>query len=300
MKIVFFGTSDRSIPILESLKKSEFEVALCVTKNDVKVGRKQELKPTAVKTWCIDNRVQYVTIDSLEADSKLKTASLISGKNIELGVVADFSFMIPEEIFNLPKHKIVNIHFSSLPKYRGASPVQHAILNLDKEIGTSYQLIVKEMDKGALIAQTHYPLNGTETTDWLYNKLFDISAKELPAILKGYIEGKMVPTKQNETEASYTYSPSHPKSTMIYKEDAKIDWKKTPKEINAAIRAYNSWPVAWTTLGDFKNLKQEKNPKLKVKIYESELKNDELVLKTVRVEGKNKVSWKEFENNYLT
>ncbi|MBT6401789.1 methionyl-tRNA formyltransferase [candidate division WWE3 bacterium] len=299
MNIAFFGTSDRSIPLLEALKTSDFDLKLCITKNDVKVGRKQELKPTAVKTWAEENGVQCLTVDSLRGDTTGQTSSTLSEGNIELGVVADFSFIIPEEIFDLPKHKIVNIHFSLLPKYRGASPVQHAILNLDEKIGISYQLIVKGMDEGPIIHQTEYKLEGTETTNDLYPTLFNVSAKELPEILKKYVDGEAKPKEQPSEGVSYTYSPSHPKSTHIYKEDAKIDWEASPSLIDAMIRAFNPWPIAWTTLGEFGNLKEGKNPKLKVKIYSSEVVNDELVIKTIQVEGKNKVSWNEFKNGYL-
>lgn len=299
MNVAFFGTSDRSIPILDSIKDSEFNLSLCVTKEDRKVGRKQNLKPTAVKIWAEQNRVQYITIESLNPETTRQIVTTLAEEKIDLGVVADFSFMIPKDIFDLPKHKFVNIHFSLLPKYRGASPVQFAILNQEKETGISYQIIVEKMDEGAIIAQTRYPLKGTETTDSLYNTLFDLCAKELPNILKGYVNGKLKPWEQDHTQATYTYSPSHQKDTHIFKEDAKINWKKNPKGIDAMVRAFNPWPLAWTTLGEIEGLKEGKNPDLRVKIYKTKIAKEVLVIEKVQVEGKNMLGWKEFENGYL-
>jgi methionyl-tRNA formyltransferase len=299
MNVAFFGTSDRSIPILDSLKDSEFNLVLCVTKEDRRVGRKQELKPTAVKVWADQNRVQCVTTKALVPESTRQIETILVNEKVELGVVADFSFMIPEEIFNLPEHKFVNIHFSLLPKYRGASPVQWAILNQEEKTGISYQIIDKKMDKGPIIHQTEYHLDNSETTESLYNTLFELCAKELPSILKDYVTGIKEPWEQNHAEATYTYSPSHPKDTHIFKEDAKINLKKESKEVDARVRAFNPWPIAWTTLGKFEGLKEGKNAELRVKIYETRIESEKLVIEKLQVEGKNMLGWKEFENGYL-
>lgn len=302
MNIAFFGTSDRSIPILNSLKNSKHNLVLCVTKNDVKIGRNQTLKPTAVKTWAEENRVNYLTTDSLKTGTNEQIKTAISEQNIELGIVADFSFMIPEEIYELPKHKILNIHFSLLPKYRGASPVQFAILNQDKKTGISYQVIVREMDAGPLIYQSEYELDGTETTDSLYTVLFEIAAKELPIVIENYINDDYKVIHQEGSEISYTYSPSHPKNTHIFKEDAQIDWSGDSKSIDAMVRAFNPWPIAWSTLGeicDFFKVECNKSPDLRVKIYKSKIENGEFVIEEIQVEGKRKQSFKKFKNGYL-
>ena len=187
MNVVFFGTSDRSIPILEALKNSDFNLVLCVTKDDVKVGRKQTLKPTAVKQWAEQNRVQTVTIAKLNTQTTAQIVEAMKSTKIDIGVIADFSFIIPEEIFNFPVYKFVNIHFSLLPNYRGAAPVQFAILNQDKQTGISYMITTKGMDEGPIIFQIPYPLTGTETSGELYKTLFEIAARELSQVLDNYV-----------------------------------------------------------------------------------------------------------------
>lgn len=314
MNIAFFGTSDRSIPILEALKNSQFDLTLCVTKDDVRVGRKQELRETAVKQWARDNGVHFVTADEVNPQTTERIATALKKHDIKVGVVADFSFIIPEEIINTPEYKLVNIHFSLLPHYRGASPVQFAILNQDKFTGISYQIVVKELDAGPLLHQTKYKLNGNETAEEVNEKLFKIAANEIEKVLENYVSQKIVPKKQGHSKATYTYSNSHPNRTTIFKEDAKIDWSKSAEEIDAAARAYYPWPIAWTTLGEFKKFRKDKNPNLKIKIYKTALKKSvrsknnspkkptqatKLSIEKIQVEGKNIMTWEEFKNGYL-
>ena len=126
MNVAFFGTSDRSINILNSLNEN-FDLVLCVTKNDTVVGRKKEIRETQVKTWTKKNNTPYLTISSAKKE-KNNIIKTLKEHKVDIAVVADFSFIIPEEIINTPQYKMINIHFSLLPKYRGASPVQHAII----------------------------------------------------------------------------------------------------------------------------------------------------------------------------
>jgi len=302
MNIAFFGTSDRSAPILDALKNSNFDIVLCVTREDLPVGRKQELKPTGVKVWAEANRVQCLTIDSLRDETTVRIKNLISEKNVQLCLVVDFSFIIPEELLGIPEYKFVNVHFSLLPRYRGASPVQFAILNGDGKTGITYQLVSKEMDKGDVIFQSEYEVSGNETAGELNKVLFEKAAGEISEALEGYVGGELVPQKQNEAEAVYTYSPSHPKKTIVFKEDARIDWSKSPTEIDLVVRAFNPWPVAWTTLGEihkhYRAIKSDKKLDLKVKIFEMDVSGTNFKIEKLQVEGKPTTNWKEFENGY--
>lgn len=267
------------------------------------VGRKKELKPTAVKTWAQDNRVQTLTIGDMSPATTAQIQDEILSKNIELCVIADFSFMLPEEIITSPKYGFINIHFSLLPHYRGASPVQFTILNREKKTGITYQQMAKEMDAGKIISQSNYKLKGTETTQVLYDLLFEKAGTEISGVIDSYISNNKL-TEQDPTKITYTYSPTHPKSTRIFKEDAMIDWNKTPEEIDAMVRAFDPWPIAWTTLDEIseytgKPLSKGKDGTNTVKIFETKVSEDSLQIKTLQVAGKNKVSWKDFENGYL-
>ena len=299
MKIAFFGTSDRSIPILNALKDNS-ELVLCITKEDSKVGRHQTTKEAAVKTWAKNNNIPYFCVQKLDDEGVSKVVELLKTYACDIGVVADFSLILKQKIIDTPPFKLINIHFSLLPKYRGASPVQFAILNGDKKTGISFYLMNKNMDTGKILAQVEYTLTEDETSGALYKTLFDVAAKELPNVITKYVSGKTTPLPQNDAEATYTYSKTHPKNTFIYKEDAQIDWTKDIEYIKRAIRAYNPWPIAWSTLEKLNNSKFLREIGLKVRAGANKsLKIKFYALDSIQVEGSKILSWKDFENGYL-
>lgn len=314
MNIAFFGTSDKSTPILDSLRNlRDHSLALCITKPDALVGRKRQPKETGVKKWAKENNVNFIEVDNLKGDQLDIVIHSVEGLNIQLAVVADFSLFIPEKLISTFKYGMINVHFSLLPKLRGASPVQYAILNGDKKTGITFFLIEKSMDTGPILYQTEHELNGSETSGELNSTLFHIAAQNIEGVINRYLEGKTLPQSQNHEEASYCYSPSHPTSTFIYKEDAKINWKENPELIERKIRAFNPWPVAWTTLGELAKsntkdlegykLRPDKNPDLIVKIYTAVYivgsHDNALTPDVVQVEGSNKISCRDLVNGYF-
>ncbi len=306
LNIAFFGTSDRSNPILETLHKN-FNLALCVTKADTKVGRKQEIRETQVKTWTRTNQIPCITINNIKVDQETIINTLKQHK-IDLAIVADFSFLLPQAIIDTPKYKMINIHFSLLPKYRGASPVQFAILNGDKVTGVTYYLMAKGMDTGDIIFQFKHELTAKEISGELYNILFKKAAEKLPDVINNLISGKLSPTPQDNNQATYCWSKTNSKTTFILKDDAKIDWELSAAEIERLVRAYHPWPIAWTTLEDLENAGKTRlvnsftiknNVDKKVKIFATELVDGEkLQIIELQVEGKNKTDWKSFLNGY--
>lgn len=308
IKLVFFGTSDRSVPILEALKNS-FELVLCVTKEDVLVGRHQNPKEMEVKRWSKENGVKFVTIKESLKKEMQTIVEQIKLSEATLGIVADFGYIIPQEILDLFPQGLINIHFSLLPKYRGASPVQFALLNQDPQTGITYQLMEKSLDTGPIIGRVTYPLTGYETSGELYKTLFALSAERLSQIVINYLNGKSAVKAQDESQATYTYSPSHPAATYIFKEDARINWENSLYKIDAGIRAYNPWPVAWSTvgeletakdkLGDLTALKDKKLANKIVKIYQAKKVGPQLKVEKIQIEGGKILSWEEFKNGYL-
>jgi methionyl-tRNA formyltransferase len=307
LKIIFFGTSDRSTPILEALKIN-FDLILCITKKDTKVGRQQTVKETEVKKWSKLNNIEFLEISSLKNDDLEYTIKKIEDLKPDYGVVADFGFIIPKKIINLMNGQIINIHFSLLPKYRGASPIQHAILNGDKITGITYYMLDEKMDTGDIIVQNEYIIDTDKTSGELYDILFETAAEKLPSVIKKLHSNKIKPTPQDNTKATYTFSSSHPNSTHIFKEDAKINWDRNPEKIERSIRAFNPWPIAWTTLEDIQNsntltekilLRAHIDKNLKVKIFKSHLENGKIKIDELQIEGKNKIRWEEFSNGYL-
>ena len=307
IKIIFFSTSDRSLPILDAIVKN-FNLAFCITKKNSKIGRKQIEKETEVKRWCKQNNIDFLEISSLKGEDLEYLLKKIKEVNPNYGVVADFGFIIPQEIIDSIKGGIINIHFSLLPKYRGASPVQYAILNGDEKTGVTFYLLDKNMDTGDIIAQLEYKIDSKYTSDELYKIFFQLSAQKLPEIIKNYFEEKLKPIKQDENLATYTISKTNPKSTLIFKDDASIDWNDKPEKIERLIRAFNPWPIAWTYLKDLETskiisekieLKDHIDKNLKIKIFKAHLENGELKPDEVQVEGRNKMDWDSFKNGYL-
>lgn len=303
----FFGTSDKSRPILDSLYTNT-NLTLCVTKTDRIVGRKKEIKPTVVKEWAKEKNIELLEIDKMDSETRQNIISKLKEHKIDVGIVADFSYLIHQEIISTPLKGLINIHFSKLPKYRGASPVQHTILNGESVTAITFMLMSKGMDEGDILKQVDVKLTGNETSAQLYEIMFQIAGEVLPEVINDYINGKIQPKPQDHALATYCLSKTNPKSTLIDKEDAKIDWNKPHVQIERFIRAFNPWPVAWTTLQDIntanifagKTLKQNKDKSLKVKIYEATInENGSLSPTKLQVQGGNILNIKEFLNGYF-
>ena len=307
-KIAFFGTSDRSVPILDGLKKN-FELSLCVTKTDTKVGRHWESKECGVKRWASRNGVYYMEIPGFKETEVDRIIKEISDQKIELAVVCDFAFIIPYKLVEFLKEKFVNIHFSLLPKYRGASPVQFAILNNEKTTGITFHLVSKGMDDGNIIAQYEYNIPHNITSGELYDALFKFAAEKIPSTLKDFLEGNLKPVLQDVSKMSLSSFPSHSKTTLIYKEDARIDWLKSPEIIEREIRAFNPWPISWGRIGELEKntsllqnnlrLRPSMGTSTIMKIYSAELVNEKLKINEIQVEGRRKMNWEAFKNGYL-
>lgn len=309
MKIAFFGTSNRSEPILEILHKN-FDLKLCVTKTDRIVGRERKKSETKVKSWAKKHGIEIFEIYNMKSSETALLTELIN-YGIDMIIVADFGFIIGKEIIEKFKDNIINIHFSLLPKYRGANPVQAAILNGDTKTGITFTQVVYELDAGDIIAQFPVPLKGNETSGELYSMLFAIASQKITQVITDYQQKKITPMPQDPTKATYFFSKSHPKSTFIYKEDAKLNWQDSAEINERKVRAFNPWPVAWTTLGDLeKYLQLPLKPKIKknlnLKIYSAEISHsvarpeEVLIPKEICVEGRRKMDWKSFLNGYCS
>ncbi len=320
LNIAFFGTSDRTQPILESLK-TNFNLVLCVTKTDSKIGRKQEVKETQVKKWAKENNVHCVEIDSLKENNLATVIEALRDMQIQLAVIADFSILIPMQLISTPPNGMINIHFSLLPKYRGASPMQHAILNNEPETGITFQLIDAGMDTGAILYQQKIQLPPNTYAEELSKAMFQEAARLLPEVITSYIAKTLHPVVQEHTQATYCYSPTKPKSTLIFKEDSQIDWAKhSLADVNSMVHAYYPWPATYTTISalnnvpglyigstglatkpgeGFKKIKLKAKQDLRLKIYRTTLLSDILQIEEVQLEGKNKMDWKSFYNGYF-
>ena len=152
-------------------------------------------------------------------------------------------------------------------------------------------------------------MSGKETSGELYESLFEIASEKLAQVLEDFADKIIEPLPQQEESATYTFSPSHDKSTHIYKEDALIDWNKSADVIEREVRAYNPWPISWTYLKELEKarcldegkikLKPHVNGDLMLKIYSTDIDGNKLRIKQIQVEGKKQTNWNDFKNGYL-
>jgi methionyl-tRNA formyltransferase len=234
-KIVFFGTSNVALPILESLNRHH-QVLAVVTQPDAKVGRRQEIKESPVSV--LAKEMQLKILKPSRVKDNLEFYQQLQSLGAEIFIVVSYGKILPLEIINLPKYKTLNVHFSLLPEYRGASPIQSALLNGDSETGATIFILDKKIDNGPIIAQEKVAIDNDDNYISLSEKLSFLSAKLLITVLPSYINGSIGQTPQDELRASYT--------KIITKEDGRIDWQKSARKIYNQFRAFYPWPGIWT------------------------------------------------------
>ncbi len=236
MKIVFFGTSNVALPALEALN-TYHKVLAVITNPDAPVGKKQILQETPVSALAKELKLEILKPEKVKDNPVL----LEKLKNIEadIFVVVSYGKILPLEIINLPKFKTINVHFSLLPKYRGASPLQFALLNGEKTTGSTIFFLDEKMDRGEIISSENFPIDEDDTLITLSERAARISSKLLLNTLIDIESGNIKPVPQNENEATYT--------KILTKNDGRIDWNKTAEQIHNQFRALYPWPGIWTT-----------------------------------------------------
>ena len=236
MKIVFFGTSAVGLPILEALIK-EHEVVHIVTSPDAPVGRKQIMTASPIADFAASHNLPISK--PLKVKKNEEFISFLDTLQADIFVVVSYGKILPLELINLPRLRTVNIHFSLLPKYRGASPIQFTLLNGDTQTGTTIFVLDEQMDTGPILAQAMIPIEPDDTFTSLASKLATLSSGLLIDLLPKYNRGEITPQPQDNAAATYV--------TLITKTDGKIDWTKSATDIHNQFRAFVEWPGIWTT-----------------------------------------------------
>lgn len=254
IKTVFLGTGWESVETLKTLHEDpRFNVVATITTTDKPVGRKQIMTPSEVKKYSLDKGIPVI-----HTEKKLeKYMEVTKIYNPEIVVCKAFGEIIPKEFLDYPKYKCINIHFSLLPKYRGAVPIQKAILDGETKTGISIMLMSEGLDEGDILAQFEESILQDDTNQTLRERLVKRSALTLIDILISWINGDIQPKKQIG-EPSYCWQKD------ISKENAEIKWNTyTAEYIGRMIRAFIPWPVAWFTATNLDNKK--------VKIFKAEI-----------------------------
>ena len=293
-KIVFFGTPLFGQIVLQKLIDKGFDVVAVVTQPDRPVGRDQKLTPSPVKTIAKELRIKVFDpaskIELLAIDSRLLALKP------DLFVVASYGMIIPLEILEIPVKGALNVHPSLLPKYRGASPIQAAILDGELETGVTIILMDEQMDHGPIISQKKFVLDPAETTPTAMVGFAQFGGELLARTIPNYLSGKISTRPQDHTQATYT--------KLISKDDGKVNWQENNTQVERMVRAFNPWPGVWTTVGEMalqleRELKNQRRQNLRLKILQAHLDNGTLSLDSVQVEGKTPISFADFTKGYL-
>lgn len=236
MRIVFMGTPDYAVPSLQKLIDEHYEIAGVFTQPDKKVGRKQILTPSAVKELAERYELPVYQPQTLKDGSAYEILKSIAPDMI---IVAAYGKILPKSILDLPKYGCVNVHASLLPKYRGAAPIQRAVLNGDVETGISIMQMDEGIDTGDLLYIVKTKIGINETSAELFDRLSVLGAEALIHTVKNIENGSTAAYKQ-EGESSY--------ASMIDKSMSPIDWNRTAFEIHNQIRGLQTWPCAQTVI----------------------------------------------------
>ncbi|MCW9047493.1 MAG: methionyl-tRNA formyltransferase, partial [Gammaproteobacteria bacterium] len=237
LKIIFAGTPDFSVAPLKKLIESEHEVVAVYTQPDRPAGRGRKLTPGPVKVCALESGIDVYQPEKLK--DKIDQQPLID-LNADLMVVVAYGIILPEVILNAPKLGCINIHASLLPRWRGAAPIQRAILAGDAESGITIMQMDVGLDTGDMLLKTRCNIEPEDTGSSLHDRLSIMGADALMQALPGIINKTIKPEKQNDSLANYAHK--------LQKSEAVIDWSKSAKEIRLQVSAFNAWPVAQTPI----------------------------------------------------
>lgn len=231
MKLLFLGSPDFAVPSLKALFESKHTIVGVITQPDKPSGRGSHIQETPVKQFAIQHKIPVYTPESCKTDD---SKTLFKSLNFDLGIVVAYGNILPQSILDIPPKGFINAHGSLLPKYRGAAPIMAPILNGDSHSGISIQKMVKKVDAGDVIASRTIPLESTETTETLHDKLSILSAELLLEVCNLIENNQATYTPQNEAEATFV--------GKLNKEMGKINWTEPAVVIERKIRAFSPWP----------------------------------------------------------
>jgi methionyl-tRNA formyltransferase len=303
LRLVFMGTPDFAVGILDALQRSIHEITAVVTVADKAAGRGQKLKESAVKIYAQANNLRILQPEKLKDEHFL---AQLKELQVDLFVVVAFR-MLPEEVWKMPAFGTINLHASLLPNYRGAAPINWAIINGDKETGVTTFFIDEAIDSGKIIAQEKVKISNNTNAGELHNELMSVGAELTLKTVTAISQQTHTVIDQDKFDGKdFKIAPK------IFKEDCEISWQETVENVHNKIRGLSPYPAAWTKL---KNSK--KNEILLVKLFTSKpienngislrgklqehsdgilfpCKNGFICITELQVEGKRRMTYKEF------
>ena len=296
MNIIFMGTPDFAVGALEAILKAGHNVELVVTQPDKAQGRSKELKPPAVKVCALEHNLPVFQPERIK---KEEAVAVLKQYQADLYVVAAFGQILSKEILDLPKFGCINIHASLLPKYRGAAPIQWAVIDGEEKTGITIQQMTEGVDPGDILLQKEYTLSKDETGASLFDRLCDLGAEAVVEAMEKIENGTICPIPQKEEDATH--------AKMLSKAMGEIDFSKEAAVIERLVRGLNSWPSAYTFYkgktmkiwkADVHSLSSEQKPGTVIakdkESFTVACGKDALEILEIQLEGKRRMSVKDF------
>ncbi|MCK5129960.1 MAG: methionyl-tRNA formyltransferase [Clostridiales bacterium] len=238
MKVLFCGTPDFAIPSLNAILEADYDVVAVITQPDRKRGRGHKMTPCAVKEFALE---KGLIVHSFDRIRNKENVEFLRNLDFDVMVTAAYGQILSQRILDIPLHGCINVHGSLLPKYRGPAPIQWVIINGEDKTGITTMLTERGVDCGDILLQKETEILPDEAAGELFERLSVMGGEVLVETLNSLTEGTLTPTPQDHDNA--THFP------MLKKEDGKIDFHKSAKEIKDLIRGVNPWPGAYLTLG---------------------------------------------------
>ena len=323
LRIVFMGTPEFAVASLEALVKAKCNIVGVITAPDKPAGRGMKMTESAVKKYAVRHHLKVLQPEKLK---NLQFLEELRSLNADLQIVVAFR-MLPESVWNMPPLGTINLHGSLLPQYRGAAPINWAVINGEKETGVTTFKLKHEIDTGDILMQESFPIDENETAGDVHDKMKEIGARVLVETVKGIADGSLQEKPQssivngelsiNDPQNPGTHSPlaiDHSQlkhAPKIFTETCNIDWRRSIDEIHNLIRGLSPFPCAFTELGDktikiFRGEKELSLPTSKPGRWESDgktylkfaAKDGYILLKDVQLEGKKRMLIEDFLRGY--
>lgn len=256
LKIVFFGTPEFAVESLDALMSNGFNVAAVVTMPDKTAGRGHKLYQSDVKRYAVEKGLPVLQPEKLKSPEFLDQLKDI---NADLFIVIAFR-MLPREVWQMPRLGTFNLHASLLPKYRGAAPINRAVMNGDTETGVTTFFLKHEIDTGDMIMQRKIDILPEDNVGDVHDRLMHLGAEMVVDTVNSILDGSLTTTPQPKGE--FTPAPK------IFKDDCRIDWSRTSREIHNHVRGLSPYPASWTVI------EEESGRQLECKIFETKLTDE--------------------------
>jgi len=302
LRIVFMGTPDFAVAILDALVNTKFNIVGVITAPDKPAGRGRKLNQSAVKSYALEHNLTILQPTNLKSEEFIKE---LESLNANLQIIVAFR-MLPKAVWKMPKYGTFNLHASLLPDYRGAAPINWAIINGETKTGVTTFFIDEKIDTGNIILQEEVLISATEIVGELHDKLMNVGSKLVVETVKQIEDNNVKTFKQPEIDEK--------PAPKIYSETCKIKWNDSLNNIYNLIRGLNPYPAAWTTL-----INNEEE--IKVKIYDVKkevtdhqnkigtlvtskdeikvaVKNGYLIIESLQLSGKRKMDTKSLLNGF--